>query len=138
MTSISQKYVISVQTHLNPTHPTCQFLSDVNKRLTLNEIQGLRWKVTKWRPTPSQIGDIDDNCKALIKDLKQALKVKDERIDEMSQHIHFLETDLPLQNKKRKLDSLGEIDEEMIKDTYNKDLKIRNLLKEKKDLKGKT
>ena len=78
-----------------------------------------------------------DNCKALIKDLQQALKVKDERIDEMSQHIHFLETDIPSQNKKRKLDSLGEIDEEMIKDTYNKDLKIQNLLKENEDLKAK-
>jgi len=55
----------------------------------------------------------------------------------MSQHIHFLETDIPSQNKKRKLDSLGEIDEEMIKDTYNKDLKIQNLLKENEDLKAK-
>ena len=78
-----------------------------------------------------------DNCKALIKDLQQALKVKDERIDEVSQHIHFLETGIPSQNNKRKLDSLGEIDEEMIKDTYSKDLKIQNLLKDNEDLKAK-
>ena len=58
------------------------------------------------------------NCKALIRDLKE----KDEWIDEMSQHIHSLETELPLQHKKRKLNNLGEIDEEMIKVTYNKNL----------------
>ena len=77
------------------------------------------------------------DCKASTKDLQQALKDKYERIDEMSQHIHSLETDLPSQNKKRKLDSLGEIDEEMTKDTYNIDLKIKNLLKENEDLKAK-
>ena len=46
-----------------------------------------------------------DNCKALIKDLQQALKVKDERIDEMSQHIHFLETDLPSDRRKTRKES---------------------------------
>ena len=51
-----------------------------------------------------------DECLAEIALLKEELQRKEAKISELEQHVLFLETDAPLQNKKRRLDSNGKIE----------------------------
>ena len=80
-----------------------------------------------------------DKCFAEIKFLKQELKQKDDKIAEMEEHVLSLETEQPLQSKKRRLDSAGhmEMKEELVKATYNKDIEIQRLTKEIECLKAR-
>ena len=76
---------------------------------------------------------------AEIKLLKVELKTKDDKIAEMEEHVLSLETEQPLQSKKRRLDSAGhmEMNEELVKATYNKDIEIQRLTKEIECLKAR-
>ena len=87
-----------------------------------------------------ETGEIED-YKAMIKDLKEELRKKDDRINELREHILSLETEQPLNSKKRKkLSSVGEIEmsEEIIKEMYDKDLKIQKLEQKNEELKAAT
>ena len=82
--------------------------------------------------------DIHTKLDAEIKMLKEELKNKDDKIELLEEHILSLETE-QLQNKKRRLDSTGQMamNEEMIKETYNKEIEIERLTAENECLKNK-
>jgi hypothetical protein len=81
--------------------------------------------------------DIHTKLDAEIKFLKEELKNKDDKIESLQEHILSLETE-PLQSKKRRLDSTGQVamNEEWIKETYNKEIEIERLTKENECLKS--
>ena len=82
---------------------------------------------------------VTEDYKATIKDLREELRKKDDRINELREHILSLETEQPLNSKKRKkLSSVGEMEmsEEIIKEMYDKDLKIQKLEQKNEELRA--
>jgi len=55
-----------------------------------------------------------DECMAEIALLKEELQRKDAKIDELEQHVLYLETEVPLQSKKRRLDSDGNFEDKAV------------------------
>ena len=68
-----------------------------------------------------------------IKLLKTDLQSKQEKIQELTSHVHMLETDHPTTNKKRRYGDIGhdEMHNEMVNDSADKDITIGNLKAEK-------
>ena len=58
-----------------------------------------------------------------VSQLRQEIKGKDDMISELRGHIHYLETEIPIHNKKRKLSNSVQVDDE---DEGMKNLKIEN------------
>ena len=55
-----------------------------------------------------------DECMTEIALLKEELQRKDAKIDELEQHVLYLETEVPLQSKKRRLDSDGNFEDKAV------------------------
>jgi len=85
----------------------------------------------------AKLEDIHAKLDAEIKLLKEELKIKDDKIELLEQHVLSLET-VPLQNKKRRLDSSGHLmmNEEAMKKAYNNEIEIERLTKENECLKA--
>ena len=76
-----------------------------------------------------------DECLAEIALLKEELQRKEAKISELEQHVLFLKTDAPLQNKKRRLDSDGNIENNAV---LEESMEIQRLTTENALLKAKT
>ena len=77
-----------------------------------------------------------EECKTnypTIELLQTDLKSKEEKIRELTRHVHMLETDLPTTNKKRRYGDTGhdEMHEAMMNNSADKDIAIGNLKEEK-------
>ena len=75
-----------------------------------------------------------------VSQLRQEIKGKDDMISELQGHIHYLETEIPIHNKKRKLSNSVQVadEDEGMKNLRIENEKLRQQIDELRDLKAVT